>query len=59
MRQITTTKPSLAENLRAKGVDVVRTAEPTDNKIGKFIRQQLSQTIPSRSPLQMLFTADR
>ncbi len=56
----TTQSHLLAENLRAKGVDVVLTNEPTDNEIGKFIRQQLSQkTIPSPEALQMLFCADR
>lgn len=56
----TTQSQLLAENLRRKGHDVVLTNEPTDNEIGKFIRQQLTaKTIPSPEALQMLFCADR
>lgn len=56
----TTHAKILAESLRAKGEDVLLTAEPTDSEIGKFIREQLSKkTIASPSALQLLFCADR
>lgn len=50
----------LADALKAKGHEVLLTAEPTDGPIGKFIREQLKQkTIPSPEALQLLFCADR
>lgn len=56
----TTHSALLAETLRAKGEDVVLTAEPTSSPIGKFIREQLkAKTIESPSALQLLFCADR
>ncbi len=56
----TTHSKLLADTLRAKGEDVVLTAEPTDSPIGKFIREQLqSKTVESPSALQLLFCADR
>ena len=56
----TTHSKLLAETLRAKGEDVLLTAEPTDSTIGKFIREQLkAKTIESPSALQLLFCADR
>jgi dTMP kinase len=56
----TTHSKLLAETLRARGEDVVLTAEPTDSPIGRFIRDQLKdKTIPSPSALQLLFCADR
>lgn len=56
----TTHSKLLAEALRAKGEDVLLTAEPTDCSIGKFIREQLKlKTIESPSALQLLFCADR
>lgn len=56
----TTHSKLLAEALRARGEDVLLTAEPTDSPIGKFIRAQLAvQTIDSASALQLLFCADR
>lgn len=56
----TTHSALLAETLRAKGEDVLLTAEPTDSTIGKFIREQLkTKTIESPSALQLLFCADR
>lgn len=56
----TTHSALLAETLRARGEDVLLTAEPTDSPIGTFIREQLkSHTIESPSALQLLFCADR
>ncbi len=56
----TTHAKILAETLRAKGEEVVLTAEPTDSAIGRFIREQLkAKTIESPSALQLLFCADR
>ncbi len=56
----TTHSKLLAETLRARGEEVVLTAEPTESHIGKFIREQLqSKTIESPSALQLLFCADR
>ncbi len=56
----TTHSKLLAEALRAKGRDVLLTAEPTSGPIGTFTRTQLSaKTIPSPSALQLLFCADR
>ena len=56
----TTHSTMLAETLRARGEDVVLTAEPTSSPIGKFIREQLkTKTIESPSALQLLFCADR
>lgn len=50
----------LAENLRQRGEDVVLTAEPTDGKIGRDIRQILStKPLPPADALQLLFCADR
>ncbi|MFH1404018.1 MAG: dTMP kinase [Candidatus Altiarchaeota archaeon] len=50
----------LAEWLVKEGRDVVLTAEPTDGKIGVFIREVLSgrETVDPKT-LSMLFTADR
>lgn len=49
----------LAERLRAKGIEVLQTCEPTPGPIGVFIREHLKkQTLPSDA-LQLLFTADR
>ncbi len=56
----TTHSKILADTLRARGEDVLLTAEPTDSTIGKFIREQLkAKTIESPSALQLLFCADR
>jgi len=56
----TTHAKLLAEKLTKEGHDVLLTAEPTDEPIGKFIREQLKKdTIPSPSALQLLFCADR
>lgn len=56
----TTHSAILAETLRARGEDVVLTAEPTGSPIGRFIREQLSaKSIESPSALQLLFCADR
>lgn len=56
----TTHSALLAETLRARGKDVLLTAEPTDSPIGTFIREQLkNHTIESPSALQLLFCADR
>lgn len=49
----------LADRLRAKGIEVLQTCEPTSGPIGVFIREHLKkQTLPSNA-LQLLFTADR
>lgn len=56
----TTHSAILAETLRARGEDVVLTAEPTGSPIGQFIREQLNaKSIESPSALQLLFCADR
>jgi dTMP kinase len=56
----TTHAALLAERLRAEGLDVVQTAEPTDSPIGKCIRGYLASSEGiSASPLQLLFCADR
>ncbi len=56
----TTQSRFLAERLRAEGRDVVLTAEPTDGKIGRWIRTQLhGQEPPPALALQLLFCADR
>lgn len=56
----TTHSKLLADSLRAKGHDVLLTAEPTSGPIGTFTRSQLSaKSIPSPAALQLLFCADR
>lgn len=56
----TTHAKLLAETLKARGEDVVLTAEPTDSPIGTFIREQLqAKTVECPSALQLLFCADR
>ncbi len=56
----TTHSKILADTLRARGEDVLLTAEPTDSTIGKFIREQLqTKAIESPAALQLLFCADR
>lgn len=57
-----TTKHStmLAERLRARGFNVLLTAEPTDSPIGKEVRDILHrETMPSPDAVQLLFCADR
>lgn len=57
-----TTKQStmLAERLRARGKNVLLTAEPTDSSIGKEVRAMLSRdAMPSPDAVQLLFCADR
>ncbi|MBM3231003.1 dTMP kinase [Candidatus Peregrinibacteria bacterium] len=50
----------LTESLRARGMTVITTAEPTDSAIGKEIRTILSsETMPSPDAVQLLFCADR
>lgn len=50
----------LADHLRARGHDVVTTAEPTKGPIGRLIREVLSSKIPvSEEALALLFCADR
>lgn len=50
----------LADALRARGREVVVTAEPTDTETGKMLRRALSGAIPA-TPCQMaaMFTLDR
>lgn len=56
----TTHSKLLADALRARGEDVLLTAEPTDSPIGKFIREQIKgKLIESPSALQLMFCADR
>lgn len=56
----TTHAKLLAESLTKRGHEVVVTAEPTDQPIGKFIRTELKKTgVPSPASLQLLFCADR
>jgi len=56
----TTQAEILANKLKKKGLDVFKTSEPTENKIGLLTREILQnkwQTSPSA--LQLLFCADR
>lgn len=56
----TTQAKFLSEFLMRKGYKILMTAEPTDNKIGKFIREVLSglHEVDAKT-LALLFTADR
>ncbi|MDO8649296.1 MAG: dTMP kinase [Candidatus Peregrinibacteria bacterium] len=49
----------LAERLTADGVEVILTAEPTDNAIGQGIRALLAEGGVGGAALQLLFCADR
>lgn len=49
----------LAKRLRAQGIDVVETCEPTPGPIGVFIREHLKANTLPPDALQLLFTADR
>lgn len=50
----------LAEYMRDRGVEVVETAEPADNKVGGLIREVLSGKVRARKDtLALLFAADR
>jgi len=50
----------LAEHLTQKGVDVVRTCEPTEHEIGKLIRRYLKGELQApETTIAALFLADR
>jgi dTMP kinase len=56
----TTTHAKLLSNwLRKKGLDVVETHEPTDERIGRLIRKILRDTTVSPAIDALLFAADR
>ncbi len=55
----TTQSELLATKLRADGLDVVVTAEPTNGEIGKGIRHWLKTGSLPADALQLVFTADR
>lgn len=58
----TTQGNMLADALRAGGVEVLRTREPSDGPIGALIRQGLRgewNHRPAASPVALLFAADR
>ncbi|MEM4347759.1 MAG: dTMP kinase [Candidatus Altiarchaeota archaeon] len=56
----TTQAKLLSEFLKKNNFDVIMTAEPTENEIGKFIREVLSGLhVVDAKTLALLFTADR
>lgn len=55
----TTHAALLAEYLSAKGIDVVRQAEPTDGAYGRACREALAGKTCPKTQLAMLFTMDR
>jgi dTMP kinase len=57
----TTQSERLVRRLHDRGLDVVRTAEPTDGPVGRLIRSTLRREpgAPSRGTLPWMFAADR
>jgi dTMP kinase len=57
----TTQAERLVRRLQGRGLDVVRTAEPTDGPVGRLIRSTLRKEpgSPSRGTLPWMFAADR
>jgi len=56
----TTHSHLLAADLQSKGFDIVLTNEPTDGRIGTWIREMLRSGAPMpQDALQLLFCADR
>ena len=57
----TTQSARLAVSLRASGIEVVSTREPSDGPIGQVLRRALTRQLPGMSDrtLALLFAADR